>query len=82
MQRDNKPGIPNPGKWGIVGGLAEGEETPAQAMVREVLEEVAFPVTEHELLIEEYDPAEQRQRYVFRVPISRPTASRRTAGSG
>lgn len=72
MQRDNKPGIPNPGKWGIVGGLAEGRETPAEAMKREVLEEVAYVVTKYDPMFEEYDVAEKRKRHVFRVPIATP----------
>lgn len=39
MLRDDKPGIANPGGWGVIGGGVEEGETPDQAIVREVKEE-------------------------------------------
>ena len=38
--RDNKPGIPFPGHWDLIGGHIEDGETPEEALVREVKEEM------------------------------------------
>jgi 8-oxo-dGTP diphosphatase len=38
--RDNKPGIPFPGHWDLIGGHVEEGETPGEALVREVKEEL------------------------------------------
>ena len=38
--RDNKPDIPCPGKWDILGGNVEVGETPVQCIVREITEEI------------------------------------------
>ncbi len=40
--RDNKPGIPFPGHWDLIGGHVEEGETPEQALVREVKEELGI----------------------------------------
>jgi len=40
--RDNKPGIPFPGHWDLIGGHVEEGEIPAQALVREVKEELGI----------------------------------------
>ena len=38
--RDDKPEIPFPNRWDFFGGHLEGDETPEQALVREVSEEL------------------------------------------
>lgn len=38
--RDNKPGIPFPAYWDLIGGHVEEGETPEEALVREVKEEL------------------------------------------
>ena len=38
--RDNEPRIPFPNCWDFFGGHLEGNETPEQAVVREVMEEL------------------------------------------
>ena len=42
QHRDDKPGIESPGQWSLFGGgLDEGEE-PAEAMLREIEEEIGY----------------------------------------
>ncbi len=42
--RDNKPEIPFPNKWCFLGGHLEKEETPLQALEREIKEEINFVI--------------------------------------
>jgi 8-oxo-dGTP diphosphatase len=46
-KRDNKPGLPFPGHWDLIGGHVEEGETPEQALVREVKEELDIELTEY-----------------------------------
>ena len=43
--RDNKPEIPFPNHWDFFGGHVEVGETPEQALVREVKEELGIEFT-------------------------------------
>ena len=43
--RDNIPTILYPGLWGLFGGHMEPGETPEIAVVREVLEEIGYQIT-------------------------------------
>ncbi|HNR43307.1 MAG TPA: NUDIX domain-containing protein [Bacteroidales bacterium] len=45
-RRDNKPGIPFPGHWDLIGGHVENGETPEKALVREVKEELDLDLKE------------------------------------
>ena len=45
-KRDNKPGIPFPGYWDLIGGHVEDGETPEQALVREIKEELDIELTD------------------------------------
>jgi 8-oxo-dGTP diphosphatase len=44
--RDNKPGIPFPNHWDLIGGHVENGETPDQALVREFKEELDLDLKE------------------------------------
>lgn len=44
--RDNKPGIPFPHYWDLIGGHVEEGETPEVALVREVKEELNIDLSE------------------------------------
>jgi 8-oxo-dGTP diphosphatase len=45
--RDNKPGIPFPDHWDLIGGHVEEGETPEEALVREVKEELDIDIKEY-----------------------------------
>ncbi|HUX56515.1 MAG TPA: NUDIX domain-containing protein [Bacteroidales bacterium] len=45
--RDNKPGIPFPEHWDLIGGHLEEGETPEEALVREVKEELDIDLKEY-----------------------------------
>jgi 8-oxo-dGTP diphosphatase len=45
--RDNKPDIPFPGYWDLIGGHIEEGETPEEALVREVKEELDLDLKEY-----------------------------------
>lgn len=45
--RDNKPEIPFPNHWDLIGGHVEEGETPEQALVREYKEELDLDLTEY-----------------------------------
>jgi 8-oxo-dGTP diphosphatase len=45
--RDNKPGIPFPNHWDLIGGHVDEGETPEQALIREVKEELNIDLKEY-----------------------------------
>lgn len=45
--RDNKPGIPFPDHWDLIGGHVEMGETPDEALVREVKEELDIDLKDY-----------------------------------
>lgn len=45
--RDNKPGIPFPQHWDLFGGHLEEGETPEEALVREVKEEINYDLKDY-----------------------------------
>ncbi len=44
--RDNNPAIANPNKWNTPGGAIEEDETPREAMLRELKEEINLDATD------------------------------------
>lgn len=45
--RDNKPGIPFPNHWDLIGGHVEEGETPEEALIREAKEEIDYDLKEY-----------------------------------
>lgn len=45
--RDNKPGIPFPLHWDLFGGHLEEGETPEEALVREIKEELNYELKDY-----------------------------------
>ena len=45
--RENKPDIPFPDHWDLIGGHIEEGETPEEALVREVKEELDIDLKEY-----------------------------------
>ncbi|NLZ92664.1 MAG: NUDIX domain-containing protein, partial [Firmicutes bacterium] len=43
-KRDNKPRIPFPGYWDLIGGHIEEGENPKEALVREIKEELGIEI--------------------------------------
>ncbi len=50
--RDNKPGIPFPRYWDLIGGHVEEGETPEEALIREVKEELNYELTDYKFFRE------------------------------
>jgi len=45
--RDNKPGIPFPNHWDLIGGHVEDGETPEEALLREFKEELGLDLIDY-----------------------------------
>jgi 8-oxo-dGTP diphosphatase len=45
--RDNKPSIPFPDHWDLIGGHVEEGETPEEALVREIKEELDIDIKDY-----------------------------------
>ena len=59
--RSNDPNIPAPGRWGFFGGGIEKEESPEQAIKREILEELSIEPAKYHFLWEVDYFAEENQ---------------------
>jgi len=68
--RDNIPNIFYPGFWGFFGGHIEPGESPEEAVVREIAEEIGYAMpTPKFFMISEND---QVIRHVFQAPLTVP----------
>jgi len=75
--RDDNPAIPYPNCWDLFGGIVEDGETPEQALVREVKEELAITLTAFTKL-REYDCTANSSRpnikFVYYAKINIPAS--------
>ena len=73
--RDNKPEIPFPDHWDLIGGHVEEGETPEEALVREVKEELDIDLTEYKFY-KKYDcltgDAYKNIKYIYSGKINIP----------
>jgi 8-oxo-dGTP diphosphatase len=73
--RDNKPDIPFPGYWDLIGGHVEEGETPEEALVREVKEELDLDLKEYKFY-KKYecltDDAYENIKYIYSGRINLP----------
>ena len=68
--RDDIEGIVYPGHWGLFGGHLEANETPEQALRRELKEEINGEIQELPLWFSHHDS--QRSAYFFRAALPVP----------
>jgi 8-oxo-dGTP diphosphatase len=72
--RDDKPDIPFPNYWDFFGGHVEEGETPEEALVREVEEELAIDLTEWKF-VRSYecvdDDVYPNVKYIYRAQIDK-----------
>jgi 8-oxo-dGTP diphosphatase len=66
--RDNIPSIIYPGLWGLFGGHIEVGETPEIAVVREVIEEIGYEITDPQKFGCYSD--DRAIRHVFYAPLT------------
>lgn len=73
--RDNKPTIPFPNHWDLFGGHIEEGETPEEALVREVKEELDYDLINYQFF-KEYNCQEgdvnPNIKYVYSGKIDKP----------
>jgi 8-oxo-dGTP diphosphatase len=73
--RDNKPGIPFPNHWDLIGGHVEEGETPEEALVREVKEELDIDLKEF-AFFRKYEcltgDAYENMKYIYTGKINLP----------
>ncbi len=80
--RDNKPDIPFPHHWDLFGGYIEEGETPEEALIREVKEELNFDLKDYKFF-KKYEclkgDVNQNEKYVYvgriNLPIEKITLS-------
>lgn len=69
--RDDKPEISFPNHWDLFGGHVEADETPEQALVRELKEELNVDITDYQFYksFESRNETNANTKFVFVVKI-------------
>ena len=79
--RDNKSGVLNPGTWGTFGGGIEDGETPVEAIIREVKEELDINLVAKSLnIISKGTSLKGRAFFIFKARF--PTGQKITLREG
>ena len=71
--RDNIPTILYPGYWAFFGGHIEAGETPEEAVVREIFEEIDYEMKAPQFLMS--SESDQVIRHVFHEPLTVPLSA-------
>ena len=69
--RDNKPSIPYPNCWSLLGGHVEGDETLEEALRREIKEEIEYELPDISF-IGSFDDLVGNIVYIFKSEINKP----------
>lgn len=72
--RDNIPEIIYPDRWGLFGGTVDEGETPAEAMKREIEEELCWTPPEPKYMLTWEAPERGCTTYIFGIPLTVPTS--------
>ncbi|MDB5283825.1 MAG: Radical domain protein [Bacteroidota bacterium] len=69
--RDDKPGISFPNHWDLFGGIIEEGETPEQALVREIQEELGITISRYGKFgeYESSDIEKPNRKYVYYAKV-------------
>ena len=71
MLRDNKPGIPYPNHWVFPGGTTENYETPTEASIRELKEELGYSPRKMKKIVTLYYPKGNAEEHFYYIPLER-----------
>ena len=71
LLRDNDPNIPDPDCWQLIGGNLEVNETPIEALIREIEEESNLKISKDEpIKIGEIIVPEKQQYFLYWIKLS------------
>ena len=79
--RDNNPKIKNKNQWSLFGGGIERGETPKQAAIRELKEELDLAIKKEQLRLLAVFPNYQKKNYLFRLKLNENTKLKLMEGS-
>ena len=67
--RDNSPNIPNPNKWSLFGGGIKVSESPEEALIRELREELSVHITKNDIKEKFKIPGLNNTFYIYRIRL-------------